>query len=164
MRGDEFHRALTSLVDLDEQGTLDLWDAALTNSSPELRSRAWSKYRLLQPKLIRNELVPQIARIRAGAETVQRFANEYRLEVSVWASTGDETVAAVSPRSIERLRAPASARTSSMTQSPNGRRREGKTTSSPGDHTWLPVCRRIPITSAHCGHRSAKPRVRVGSD
>src|ERR1700752_3678732 len=65
-RGEDFNRALSSLVDLDEQGTLDLWDAALTNSSPELRLRAWNKYRPLQPKLVRNQLVPQIARIRAG--------------------------------------------------------------------------------------------------
>src|SRR6476660_1223178 len=69
-----------------------------------MQLRAWSKYRLLQSKLVRNELVPQIVRIGTGAEAVLRFANEDRFEVSVWSSSVDETIAAVSPRMIERLR------------------------------------------------------------
>ncbi|MEK6299362.1 MAG: M14 family metallopeptidase [Acidobacteriota bacterium] len=101
---EEFNKALESLENLDEQGTLDLWEAALENLSPELRLRAWTRYRLLQPKLVRNELVPRIARIGTGAETIQRLANEDGLVLSVWSSSGDQTVAAASPRLIERLR------------------------------------------------------------
>jgi len=101
---EDFNRALKSLESLGEQGTLDLWETALANPSAELRLRAWTKYRLLQPKLVRNELVPRIARIRAGAETIQSFANENGLALSIWSSSGDDTVAAASPRLLDRLR------------------------------------------------------------
>lgn len=103
-RSDEFNKALASLVDMGEQGRLELWEAALENSSSELRLRAWNKYRLLQSKLVRNELVPQIARIGAGAEGVLRLVDEDRLEVSIWSSTGEETIAAASPRLLAQLR------------------------------------------------------------
>lgn len=105
-RSDEFNAALASLVELGEEGTVDLWESALANTNPEMRLRVWSKYRSLQPKLVRNELVPQIARINTRPENILRFADENRLEVSVWTSTtDDETIAAASPRMIAQLRA-----------------------------------------------------------
>jgi murein tripeptide amidase MpaA len=58
----------------------------------------------VQSKVVRNELVPQVVRIGARADIVQRLANEHRLQLSVWTSDGDETVAAAPPRLIERLR------------------------------------------------------------
>jgi carboxypeptidase T len=103
-RGDDFNKALAALVSLDEQGMLDLWDAALANPIPQLRLRAWSEYRVVQSKIVRNELVPQVARIGARAEDVRRLANEHRLQLSVWSSDGDKTVAAAPPRLIERIR------------------------------------------------------------
>jgi carboxypeptidase T len=103
-RADEFRKALASLVDQNEQGTLELWEAALSNQDPQLKARAWTKYQSLQLRLVRNELVPQIAHIAAGAETVLRLASEDRLQLSIWSSAGDETVAAVPPKLIQRLR------------------------------------------------------------
>lgn len=103
-RGDEFDKALAALVRLGEQGTLDLWETALANPTPQLRLRAWSEYRMVQSKLVRNELVPQVARIGARAESVLRLASEHRLQLSIWSSDGDETVAAAPPRLLERLR------------------------------------------------------------
>ncbi|MFY9609188.1 MAG: M14 family metallopeptidase [Blastocatellia bacterium] len=103
-RADEFNIALAALVSLDEKGTLDLWEAALANPAPQLRSRAWSEYRTVQSKIVRNELVPQVARIGVRAESILRLANEHRLQLSVWSSDGNQTVAAASPRLIERLR------------------------------------------------------------
>ena len=103
-RVDEFNTALAALVSLDEQGTLDLWEAALANPTPQLRLRAWSEYRAVQSKIVRNELVPQIALISARSETILRVADEHRLQLSVWSSEGDQTVAAAPPRLIDRLR------------------------------------------------------------
>lgn len=101
---EEFNKALAALVDLGERGALDLWEAAITNPTPTLRLRAWNEYRVVQSKVVRNELVPQVARIGARAELVQRLANEHRLQLSVWSSDGEETIAAAPPRLIERLR------------------------------------------------------------
>lgn len=103
-RSDEFNIALATLVSLDDQGTLDLWEAALANPTPQLRLRAWSEYRAVQSKIVRSELVPQIALIGARAETILRFADEHRLQLSVWSSENDQTVAAAPPRLIDRLR------------------------------------------------------------
>ncbi|HWO02515.1 MAG TPA: M14 family metallopeptidase, partial [Blastocatellia bacterium] len=103
-RGDEFSKALSALVRLADNGELDLWNAALANPNPQLRLRAWSEYRLVQSKLVRNELVPQIARIGAEAGSLSRLASELGLQLSVWSSKGDETFAAASPRQIDRLR------------------------------------------------------------
>ena len=100
----EFNKALAVLVGLGEQATIDLWESAITNPAPELRLRAWSEYRVVQSRLVRNELVPQVARIGARPEIVQRLADEDRLQVSVWSSSGEETIAAAPPRLIERLR------------------------------------------------------------
>ena len=100
----EFQDSLTVLARLDEQGALDVWRIALSNADPRLRRQAWIRYREVQSELSRKEFVPQIARINAPSAEVSRLAKSSGLDVTIW-STGDvQTIAAVPPYLIERLR------------------------------------------------------------
>ena len=100
----EFQTSLAALSRLDEIGSLDLWRVALNNSIPELRSEAWLRYREVQAQLSRKQFVPQIARIAAPQDQVVREAQLTGLEVTVWSAGDNQTVAAVPPYLIERLR------------------------------------------------------------
>lgn len=104
-RKDEFRKALKLLAELDEPGALGLWETALNNSDPQLKKEAWKIFREVQPSLARKELVPQIASIRARPEDLRRTAKEIGLDVTVWAETEGETVAAAPDYLLEQLRA-----------------------------------------------------------
>ncbi|HEX8087400.1 MAG TPA: M14 family metallopeptidase, partial [Blastocatellia bacterium] len=99
----EFQGALASVSSLDEQGALDLWQAALENANPEFRKEAWSKFQEAQPQLARKEFIPQVARISAPSIDVLRVAEKSGLDITVWSTAGSETVAAAPPYLIERL-------------------------------------------------------------
>jgi carboxypeptidase T len=100
----EFQDSLTVLARLDEPGAIDVWRIALSNADPRLRRQAWRRYREVQSELSRKEFVPRIARIKAPAAEVSRLAKSSGLDVTIW-STGDvQTIAAVPPYLIERLR------------------------------------------------------------
>lgn len=99
----EFRDALTALARLDEPGALDVWQAALSNADPALQGEAWSEYRPVQAELSRKQFVPQIARINAPADEVQRLADSNGLEVTIWSAGDTQTVAAAPPYLIERL-------------------------------------------------------------
>ncbi|HKS42605.1 MAG TPA: M14 family metallopeptidase, partial [Blastocatellia bacterium] len=100
----EFEDALAALESLDEPGALEVWRAALKNQNPQFQKQAWSKYRNVQSELARKEFIPQIARINAPSDEVLRIANSSGLELTIWKTSGGETVAAASPYLIERLR------------------------------------------------------------
>ncbi|MGA9771093.1 MAG: M14 family metallopeptidase [Blastocatellia bacterium] len=99
----EFEDGLRSLALLDEPGALDVWRAALKNLNPQLQKQAWNKYRGVQLELARKEYIPKIARINAPTDEVLRVANSSGLELTIWKSSGSETIAAASPYLIERL-------------------------------------------------------------
>jgi len=101
---DQFDNALASLARLDEPGALEVWRAALANPNPQLQRAAWAQYRTVQAELARKEFIPQVARINAPSDAVQRLARASDLDVTVWTATADETVAAVPPYLVERLR------------------------------------------------------------
>src|SRR6266567_366304 len=100
----EFQDSLTVLARLDEPGALDVWCIALSNADPRLRRQAWSRYREVQSELSRKEFVPQIARINAPAAEVLRLAKSSGLDVTIWYTGDVQTIAAVPPYLIERLR------------------------------------------------------------
>lgn len=103
-RADQFDSALAQLAQLDEPGALDVWRAALANPNPQLQRAAWAQYRPVQATLSRKEFIPQVARINAPSEAVQSLARASDLEVTIWTSNANETVAAVPPYLVERLR------------------------------------------------------------
>jgi carboxypeptidase T len=100
----EFRKALAALSSLDEQGALDVWQAALSHPDAALRKQAWSSYQPLRPALLRKEYTPQVARVKASADELSLLASAARSEVTVWSEEGRETVAAMPPYLVERLR------------------------------------------------------------
>ncbi|HEY3137421.1 MAG TPA: M14 family metallopeptidase [Blastocatellia bacterium] len=100
----QFRSALKTLVEFDDVGALDLWHSALNNADPQLKREAWDEYRSLQPELSRKQFVPQIARIDASSERVTRIAEATALQATIWTAGSNQTVAAVPPYLIDRLR------------------------------------------------------------
>jgi murein tripeptide amidase MpaA len=88
---------------MDEAGALELWQEAVKNPDPKLRLDAWAIYRERAARLARKETVPQIVRIRAHADRVLTLARASRLDVHVWSSNEDETIAAAPPYFVSRL-------------------------------------------------------------
>src|SRR5215831_4528617 len=100
----EFQNSLAALARMDEPGVLDVWQTALNNSDDRLRREAWRKYGDVQAKISRKQYVPQIVRIDASAEKVTALANDGAYDITIWASSDNQTVAAAPPYLIERLR------------------------------------------------------------
>jgi len=100
----DFQKSLAELSQIDEPGALDLWQTALNNSDSRLRLQAWVRYRAVQAELSRKQFVPQIARIDASSDDILRIAKSAGLEITIWSTTGGQTVAAVPPYLLERLR------------------------------------------------------------
>jgi carboxypeptidase T len=100
----EFREAVESLAAMDEPGALDAWRAVLETAGPDTKKEVWDKYRQVQQRLIRNEMVPQVARVRATPDSIARAARPPGLDFNVWASAGDETIVAAPPYLIDRLR------------------------------------------------------------
>jgi murein tripeptide amidase MpaA len=100
----DFQKSLGELSQIDEPGALDLWQTALNNSDSKLRLQAWVKYRSVQAELSRKQFVPQIVRIDGSPDDVLRISKSAGLEATIWSSNGAQTVAAVPPYLIERLR------------------------------------------------------------
>ncbi len=103
-RIDELRNALADLATLDEPGALDVWQAALNNPNEQFQKEVWAGYRDVQARLIRNEIVPQVARINATSSEIKRIADSINVDFNIWSANGDETVAAAPPYLIERLR------------------------------------------------------------
>ena len=101
----EFRQALRELAALDEPGALDVWDAALKNPDPQLQKEAWAVFRNVQASLVRKELVPRVASIRARRTDLIRAARESGLDLTVWSETEEETIAAVPAYLLDRLAA-----------------------------------------------------------
>ncbi len=99
-----FHSALDSLIGLDEPGTAELWREALANPNPDLQREAWREYARIWPILARNQSAPRIVLIAASTETVERICRAVQLENTVWLRGDNETVAGLSPYSLDRLR------------------------------------------------------------
>ncbi len=99
----EFGDALSRLAAMDEPGALRLWQSALKNPDPKLRLRAWSLYRERAVRLMRKEIVPQLVRIRADSDRVRELAQKIGLDVTIWSSSDEETIAAAPPFLVERL-------------------------------------------------------------
>ncbi|HEY7547301.1 MAG TPA: hypothetical protein VID27_20570, partial [Blastocatellia bacterium] len=100
---DQFRDALSRLSSMDEPGALRLWQSALKNPDRKLRLRAWELYRDRAARLIRKETVPQIVRIRASSDRVRELARAIHIDVTVWSSSEEETIAAAPPFLVERL-------------------------------------------------------------
>ena len=101
----EFRQALRELAALDEPGALDVWEAALKNPDPQLQKEAWAVFRNVQASLVRKELVPQVASIRARREDLMRAAREAGLDLTVWSESQEETTAAAPVYLLDRLAA-----------------------------------------------------------
>ncbi len=101
--GDQFRDALSRLSSMDEPGALGLWQAALKNPDPKLRLQAWALYRDRAALLMRKEIVPQVVRIFASSDRVRDLARESGLDVAVWSSSDEETLAAAPPFFVSRL-------------------------------------------------------------
>lgn len=99
----EFRDALSRLSAMDEPGALELWQSALKNPDPKLRRKAWALYRDRAAHLMRKEIVPQVVRIDASSDRVLRLARESGLDVAIWSSSDEETVAAAPPFLVSRL-------------------------------------------------------------
>jgi carboxypeptidase T len=104
-RPNEFRQALAALAALDEPGALDVWEAALKNPDPQLRKEAWDVFRDVQASLVRKEIVPKVASIRARSEDLRRVARETGLDLTVWSETPEETTAAAPAYLLDRLTA-----------------------------------------------------------
>ncbi|HLG16990.1 MAG TPA: M14 family metallopeptidase [Blastocatellia bacterium] len=100
----EFNAALGELAALDEPGALGLWQTALASRDSSLRQSAWREYQAAHLKLMRNELVPQVARIAINSEDLLRLASSAGLDVTIWSSADTEAIAAVPPYLVERMR------------------------------------------------------------
>jgi hypothetical protein len=100
---DRFREGLEALARLDEPGALDLWQSALRHPDLQLRQQAWRLYRDVSRDLIRKEMVPKVARVALSSDALADRAREAGVEVTVWASFGDETVAAAPEYFLERL-------------------------------------------------------------
>jgi len=103
-RAAAFRTALNALIRLNEQGISEVWQAALENPSPELRRQAWNEYRKIWPALARNESVPRVVRLSASSDAVERIFQGAQIDGAVWLKGESETVAAVPPYSLDRLR------------------------------------------------------------
>ncbi len=102
-RAPEFRQALKALASLDEQGALDVWEAALAHPDPELRKEAWAAYQAPKLELTRKELVPQVARIAGPANEILDLARASGLEANVWSATDNQTIIAAPPYLLEGL-------------------------------------------------------------
>jgi len=102
-RSEEFRSAIASLAALDEPGAMDTWRSALKHPNATLRREAWQKYRDVAPRLLRKEMVPQVARISLSSAELKRIAEQAQVEMNVWQSTDTYTVAAAPPYLVERL-------------------------------------------------------------
>lgn len=107
----DFHNAITTLADLDEPGVIALWATALRNGNPDLRKGAWSTYEPLRALLTRKEWVPQIARFGVPVNLLRTVAERAGIDIQIWttsyspsAGSGSDTVAAIAPYNLERLR------------------------------------------------------------
>lgn len=103
-REGEFENALAELASLDEPGAFELWQAALKNPNSGPQKEAWNKSRSAQLELARKEFIPQVASINAPSDEVLRVAKSIGIELTIWKTNGDETVAAAPAFLIERLR------------------------------------------------------------
>lgn len=103
-RSQSFREALAELASLDEQGALDLWQAALKNGDPELQKEAWRKYGKARAGLARKEIIAQVVRVNARSDELIRLADSAGLELTVWAEGGGETIAAMPAYLLEALR------------------------------------------------------------
>jgi carboxypeptidase T len=100
-----FKQALAELDGMDEPGALALWKSALNNNNSNLKRQAWDKYRERAGTLSRKELVPQVVRAAAGKDELLRVARQAGLEATVWSEASGQTIAAIPPYLVERLRA-----------------------------------------------------------
>jgi hypothetical protein len=100
---DRFRQGIEALSRLDGPGALELWQPALRHPDPQLRREAWRLYRGVSRDLLRKEMVPKVARVALSPDALSDMARETGIEVAVWSSFGDETVAAAPEYLIERL-------------------------------------------------------------
>jgi murein tripeptide amidase MpaA len=100
-----FIENLDHLASLDGPAALGAWQAALSNSDPELRLEAWARYRSIQAGLNRDLSVPQVIRAHTSSADLLRTAKETGIEITVWAAEAAETVAAVPPYLVRQLQA-----------------------------------------------------------
>ncbi len=103
-RADQLQPALASLVELDEAGVYEVWQAALKNPDPALRRQAWRAYRAHAPDLIRKQFIPQIARFNRSSAEFLSLAGQTDMQAVIWAERSGETVAAVPFYLLEQLR------------------------------------------------------------
>jgi hypothetical protein len=102
----QFREGLRALTLLNEPGALDVWQTALRTPDPQLRREAWVEYHRARLELTRNELVPQIVRVRAPTSLIADLARETGIECDIWSAdqgSTSETVAAAPPYLVERL-------------------------------------------------------------